>query len=376
MNTTVTSGITPTVIERMENWLLKSGVQLTDGPEAGGVAGWLNDDGTPEYVYMEITGYYLSSMAFIISKSEGAVKADALDNAQKALDWLQGYYEKGELPPTRKFLRPEPGDWRNTAIFAFDIGMVIRGLVDISQFISTEQHKQLLGFFLTNLAKLIAPDFSLNSHYMTDPNAPAFPPKWSTTHGPYHLKVVSPLLNVPAELLTEDLQALMAKVYDNWKDYCEIETLTEDLHPTFYYLEGQVPFALRNYEPGIFEKMEILFTKIMAHQKPDGWVPYNPATADDVMRADINAQALRIGAILKSQGFLKGAEWDTKLHNLAEALLRFTNDEGAISFHPLDGAHPKHWNAWCAEFTQQAVCFYKMVLDGQTISNQHLDMIV
>jgi hypothetical protein len=48
----------------VSRWLLTSNIQIPDGPERGGVAGWLTDDGQPAFVYMEATGYYLTSMAF------------------------------------------------------------------------------------------------------------------------------------------------------------------------------------------------------------------------------------------------------------------------------------------------------------------------
>src|SRR5690242_5315974 len=116
------------VIENMEKWLLTSGIQLPAGPEKGAVAGWLTDQGQPEYAYMEITGYYLSTMAFMAMRDESK-RAEAIAAAQNALDWLNHYISRGDLPPTRKFLiESSQEDWRNAAVFAFDLGMVIRGL--------------------------------------------------------------------------------------------------------------------------------------------------------------------------------------------------------------------------------------------------------
>ena len=48
---------------RMRDWLLGGPAQIRFGAEAGGVAGTLNAAGQPDYVYGEITGYYLHWLA-------------------------------------------------------------------------------------------------------------------------------------------------------------------------------------------------------------------------------------------------------------------------------------------------------------------------
>src|SRR6266446_5666404 len=53
------------------DWLLHSNVRIRSGRHAGAIAGWLNEHGEPEFAYPEITGYYLSWLAFVASLRQG-----------------------------------------------------------------------------------------------------------------------------------------------------------------------------------------------------------------------------------------------------------------------------------------------------------------
>ncbi|HEX2909173.1 MAG TPA: hypothetical protein VH186_00090 [Chloroflexia bacterium] len=378
MSISLLEGISlPQVISQMNEWLLKSEIQLSHGPEAGGIAGWLTEQDLPEYVYMEITGYYLSSMAFIADKTESSTTRDlALDRANRALDWLYSYVSRQELPPTRKYIaEPGGGDWRNTALFAFDIGMVVRGLCDIRPYLSGPKHYKIMQYLLTRLSDYITQDYSLRPLILSDPNH-ILPVKWSTTHGPYHLKVVSAVFSLPPELVTANLRKLAHNVYSTWSEYCDEVEITEDLHPTLYYLEGMVQFALNNYEYNSLDKIAKLFTKILSYQMMDGSLPYNPVSAQSVLRADVQFQALRMGAILLNFGYFHEPEWSDKLNRLCLAAMRFVGDSGAVSFHPIDPAHPQHWNAWCTMFAQQALSYYNDVVNGKSLTEQELSQIV
>jgi hypothetical protein len=112
-------------IARLDRWLLGSGIQVEAGPELGGVGGWLDGCGRPPFIYMESTGYYLSWLAFLLSRDHSD-RARIVGNATLAIGWLRRNTLRGQLPPTRRYLcdRP-PADWRNFATFTFDIGMVV-----------------------------------------------------------------------------------------------------------------------------------------------------------------------------------------------------------------------------------------------------------
>ncbi len=109
----------------IEGWLLGSGAQLAGGAHQGGVAGWLDARGQAEFVYLEITGYYLTTLAWL---AEGGAGSVAVERGRAALDWLRDVTAGGELPPTRLYLSSAPDDWRNRAAFSFDLAMAARGV--------------------------------------------------------------------------------------------------------------------------------------------------------------------------------------------------------------------------------------------------------
>jgi hypothetical protein len=71
----------------VEKWLLTSGIQL----RSGGVAGWLNKAGMAEFVYPEITGYYLTWLDFVQAAS-GSRTPLAQRNLIKARRWIVEAY--------------------------------------------------------------------------------------------------------------------------------------------------------------------------------------------------------------------------------------------------------------------------------------------
>ena len=70
-------------VAAIRNWLLTSNVQIPEGPQKGGVAGWLDEKGYPAFVYAEATGYYLTGMAFMLAVSRTDENA-VLNHAYRA----------------------------------------------------------------------------------------------------------------------------------------------------------------------------------------------------------------------------------------------------------------------------------------------------
>lgn len=68
---------------RVEGWLLHSGIQIEYGEQQGGIAGWLDENGQPDFVYLEIAGYYMTAMAWLASG--GAMNADTARSLACAL---------------------------------------------------------------------------------------------------------------------------------------------------------------------------------------------------------------------------------------------------------------------------------------------------
>ena len=81
-------------------------------------------------MYLEITGYYLTAAAWLAAgaASDAGRARRALARGESALDWLRSVTAEGAVPPTRLYLGGDPGDWRNSSVFTFDLAMAARGV--------------------------------------------------------------------------------------------------------------------------------------------------------------------------------------------------------------------------------------------------------
>ena len=68
-------------------------------------------------------------------------------------------------------------------------------------------------------------------------------------------------------------------------------------------------------------------------------------------RSDVLAQALRVGALLRASGRLRGDGPKRGLDELAAALVRHVRPDGGVAF----AAGQDRANAWCAMFALQAL---------------------
>src|SRR5437867_5322968 len=110
-----------TTRDTVARWLLHGGAQIRDGAHAGGVAGVVSGNGSAEYVYPEITGYYLQWLAwYAVSRGHSM---QLVERAKAAQGWLRTWLRSEELPATRVHLRVSADDWRNGAVFFFDVAM-------------------------------------------------------------------------------------------------------------------------------------------------------------------------------------------------------------------------------------------------------------
>src|SRR5258705_1018746 len=99
------------------SWLLVSGVQSAVEPHRGGVVGWLDADGHAEYVYPEITGYYLQWLAWIATGD--GVSTRLAHGAAMAQRWLAAWIERTDPPETRVYLHASPDERPNKALLFF-----------------------------------------------------------------------------------------------------------------------------------------------------------------------------------------------------------------------------------------------------------------
>jgi len=357
------------IIQGVENWLLASNVQIDTGADKGAIAGWLNHEHKPEFAYMELTGYYLTCMAFVISKSID-LRSKAIARGQKAVDWLHRcVIEREEIPPTRKYVDcRNQEDWRNAAVFSFDIAMVLRGLSAILPLLDDGRSFDLICALVDRLVPFCDVDCCLKPYILRHGSADTYLlQKWSTMPGPYQMKIALAISSLFGGALTQKLTRVQERIRSDWSDYYDNGGRVADLHPAFYYLEGMLVLGMHDCNTEYHSVATRLYSRIMEHQTEEGCLPATVGSGTPIVRSDVVAQALRIGTILKDLGYIAGPEWDRKLRKLAESLAKFVTSEGLTSFYPIGDGSPKHWNAWCAMVTYQALSFYQMIERNENI---------
>ena len=92
--------------------------------------------------------------------------------------------------------------------------------------------------------------------------------------------------------------------------------------------------------------------------------------------SDLLGQALRIGSILMSHGFLRGEVWKEHLSRVAEELRGYVSSAGAVAFDRREGRNRPHWNAWSAMFACQAFFFWETSLAGKPVEPRLIRLLV
>jgi hypothetical protein len=335
-------------VQQIEDWLLTSGVQLRGGTQHGGIAGWLDGDGAPEFVYLEITGYYLTAMAWLASGA--AYSATNIETARRrarsAARWIAAVFDDESAPPTRLYLSGHRLDWRNDAVFSFDLAMAARGIACASQLEGWPEHEQTLQAVCGRIGRISAGLDIMASHELIVSGAATLPDRWSTRPGPHHLKAAAALLRLPKRIVSAPMTVNARRTCDHWAASFAGPWPCEELHAALYAMEGMLLCAggLRD-----LAAVERAFVGLMALQAPDGSLP--ETVAGGTVRSDVLAQALRMGLLLRARGYLNERHWSDRLDRLTDALLKFVRPDGGVLF-ALDRPVA---NTWCAMFAHQAL---------------------
>jgi len=338
-------------LERIEGWLLRSGIQLDEGDQRGAIAGWLDGEGRPEFVYLEIAGYYLTAMAWLSSCaacSSEHVEAARL-RARRAAGWVASLASTHNAPPTRLYLSGERADWRNDGLFSFDLAMAARGMAAARNEFPRRKDTKALAALCTKIHRISAGSDLMMSHELVNRATAELPDRWSTRSGPHHLKAAAALLFLPEQVVGKATMGMAQRTCEHWARTLWTGTWPcQELHPLLYALEGML-IRTGGREGDGLRVVERLFTDLMDVQASDGTLP--ETIRGGTVRSDVLAQALRIGLLLKGREYLTGSVWTERLDRLADALLEFVQPDGGVLF-----AHDQHIsNTWCAMFAHQAL---------------------
>jgi hypothetical protein len=157
------------VRDRICVWLRNAPLQATTGSGRGGVAGVLNADGNAPYIYGEITGYWLRW---------SSLYAPDRERMSSAVEFLRRQWSGTEPGETRV---GAPGDWRNRAVFTFDLAMAVRGLADAGPIVGDSTCADVAALVLPWIERMIGPEGRLQPFLPL--GAEPLPDSWSTRQG-------------------------------------------------------------------------------------------------------------------------------------------------------------------------------------------------
>lgn len=329
----------------LRDWLLRGPAQLRTGDSSGGVAGTIAADGRPLYVYAEITGYYLSWLADVAGCADAAsVRA----NAGLALGWTQRNFGRtGVAAQTRIHLAAAEPDWRNDAVFFFDLAMLLRGVDAVAEAGVAEADAALRTVLHQQLLQFVEKE-SLRAAIQIR-GTQALPPRWSTLGGPFLVKASARVAHGARHAALPDALARACRNEDERWAAQAGEIDLGMLHPTLYFAEG-----LLLSRPDRADAIAQLLRRCLALVRDDGSLPETAADTNGKTRNDIVAQALRVGLLLRELGAAQAPPQD-ELDRLAHTLIARIDARGFLPFNADSAAQA---NVWGTMFAEQALRWY------------------
>jgi hypothetical protein len=338
-------------VSRIDNWLLRSGIQIHGRAQRGGIAGSLDPDGRPQVVNLETVGYYLTAAAWL---SSGAAsfprdRKTLESRAGRTADWVSTLLARKVDPPSRLYLSGQPADWRNGAVFSFDLAMAARGMAATMQPRDRRGRRRALSALCARIDRIsFGADIMASHEFVRD--GTTMPEHWSTRPGPHHLKAAAAILRLPDRIAGAALIGLAQETCEYWMYALRSNTWPcQEVHPLLYGIEGMLILSGNRDGQGL-QIVERLFVRLMEDaQASDGTLSENIDCG--IVRSDVLAQALRVGLLLRGRGHLTGSMWEDRLDRLADALLGFVRPDGGVLFSRNEATA----NTRCALFALQAL---------------------
>lgn len=333
---------------RVARWLLVGPAQQSDGVQAGAVAGWVGAGDRADYVYPEITGYFLQWLAWM-SRRHGREQVYVV-RAEAAVSWLARWLAD-DRPLTRIYVNTPREDWRNDARFAFDLAMVLRGIAAAAQAGLVAPPPTLVDRTCDNLSRLIAEDGQLDAcaPYRDDAELPA---RWSTRRGPFLVKAAAGIIDAARTLpsVPASLSSAAERTFDASLDAL-VRAPHDETHPFLYAVEG---FLANPQHAAFAERLPRIvahFDTLIDRSMTIGRVP-EASSEEGPVRLDIVAQSIRAGLLLDAHR-RDGISLRRELDSLADALAQYVHDDGALPFSP--DVPDLQFNVWTAMFAEQAL---------------------
>lgn len=334
-------------------WLLRGPAQMRDGAHIGGVAGCVSACGSANYVYPEIAGYYLQWLTW---RAQRFGNSPALaDGAAAVQSWLAVWLSAANPPLTRVHLRDADDDWRNRAVFCFDLAMVLRGLAAAARARLLVADAAVVTGISRQLERLIAAD-GLFEACVTHVAGDTLPERWSTRRGGFLAKAAAGIITatrtlsgIPASVERAATATFAASL--GWT----FETPHAEAHPLLYAFEGIMALPREARFADSLQAVAEQFDTLLAHANADGHIPESlTAATSGPARVDVIAQTLRIGYLLHAHRPQQPPD-RVALARLRHVLARQVHATGAVGF-TLE-TEPTQWKVWSAMFADQALAF-------------------
>ena len=339
----------------ISSWLLDGPALVRDGPHAGAVAGVVGTSGTVAYVYPEIAGYYLQWLAWRARDGQDRERLSA--RAAAVQHWLRVWLADATPPRTRILFAAIGDDWRNGAVFCFDLAMVLRGLASSAQAGIVAVDEAVVAGVVRQLERLIGADGAFES-CVANCSGTALPDRWSTRRGPFLAKAAAGIITAAQTLPSVPRRVLRAAetTFDT-SVAALLHAPHPELHPLLYAHEGVMALPGHPDFMNALAAVAAQFDELVALAARHGTLPESRGSRGETTgpaRVDVLAQALRIGSLLEAHVAFRKVDRSTlgHLRDLLEAEVR---PSGALPFamHPA----PLQWNTWAAMFADQALAF-------------------
>jgi len=326
-------------------WLLAGPVQRADG----GVAGWVDARDRAAYVYPEIAGYYLQWLAWRATQGDG--HDPLIRRAEATQRWLAQWASAPGPPVTRAHDVAGQPDWRNAAVFCFDLAMVLRGLAAATEQRLIRSDDALVDTVGRELDRLIGADGNFDAcrvHARTDV---PFPARWSTQRGAFLAKAAAGVdfaaLRLPG--MPASLRDAARATFDASLDAL-LATPHAETHPQLYALEGYLNWPAHPDFARRLPDASACFDALVARCDALGRMPESTLDAGPA-RLDIVAQAMRVALLLDHHGGT--TRYRAFVHRLAATLRNAITPDGAVPF--VHDAAALQRNAWATMFASQAL---------------------
>jgi hypothetical protein len=365
-------------------WLLRSGIQETSGPDAGGVHAWIDErTGTPAYLYTEITGYFVTLCVKLHAAGLGDVW---IDRARAASNWLvtRAQHASGGLFARKHAsAADEAADEfsfaRGDSPF-FDNAMCGFGLLALHHVDGDarwlDAARRIGGFceraFLATPTKpgpsAIAPPGFDHAAVNLRTGRPVPPgPRWSRHFGPFEAKgalfldalaAADPKDGTWANRRDQMLTWAMESQRQDGGFPTEPTGATTHVHPHSYVLEGLAGIAIRQSRRDLVLPLArgvrwSLATCLHLERPVQQWSAH-PEKMIPGLRSDIVFQSLRAHSLLRRLDLetTENIAPDPRI----EAYLSRSLPSGGTAYGEDElGSRALHANAWCHFFRLDAV---------------------